>query len=105
MKKLTEFTQNVLEVIRKIPRGRVTTYGQVALLAGNSQGVRGVVWILHSCSRTQDLPWHRVINSKGRISFQMMSDQYLRQKALLNKEGVVFLEGERVDLKVYQWKP
>lgn len=104
MAKPTEFTKKVLATIKKIPKGRVATYAQIAALAGKPQGVRGVVWILHSSSSTNDLPWHRVINAKGRISFPPMSEHGIRQKALLIKEGIGLSEGDVVDLKIYQWK-
>lgn len=104
MGKPTEFTKKVLSTIKKIPKGKVATYAQIAKLAGKPQGVRGVVWILHSSSGTNDLPWHRVINAKGRISFAEMSEQWFRQKGLLEKEGVIFTEGDVVDLEIYQWK-
>jgi methylated-DNA-protein-cysteine methyltransferase-like protein len=101
----TEFTKKVISLIKKIPKGKVATYGQIAKLAGKPLGARGVVWILHSSSSKQDLPWHRVINSKGRISFPTMSEHWARQKTLLKKEGVEFGDGESLDLKSYQWKP
>src|SRR4051812_46423836 len=98
----TEFTKKVLAVIKKIPKGKVATYGQIAKLAGSPHGARGVVWILHSSSVNHDLPWHRVINSKGRISFPEMSDQWFRQKSLLEKEGIEFDDGS-VNLKIYSY--
>ncbi len=104
MAQQTDFTKKVLSTIKKIPKGKVATYAQIAKLAGKPQGVRGVVWILHSSSATQDLPWHRVINAKGKISFPEMSESWIRQRGLLIKEGIEFSEGEVVDLKVFQWK-
>lgn len=101
---MTEFSVKVLATVKKIPRGKVATYAQIAKLAGKPQGVRGVVWILHSSSSTAGLPWQRVINAKGRISFPEMSESWIRQKSLLEKEGVVFGDGGVVDLKIYQWK-
>lgn len=100
----TEFSKKVISTIKKIPKGKVATYSQIAKLAGNPQGTRGVVWILHSQSSSQDLPWHRVINAKGKISFPEMSSQELRQKTLLIKEGIEFKQGGIIDLKVYQWQ-
>lgn len=103
-KEPTEFTKKVISLIKKIPKGKVATYAQIAKLAGKPHGVRGVVWILHSSSKMNDLPWHRVINSKGRISFPAMSEQELRQKSSLKKEGVKFSDGEVIDLEIFQWK-
>ena len=101
----TDFTKSVIKIIKKIPKGKVATYGQVAKLAGKPLGARGVVWVLHSSSTVHDLPWHRVINAKGKISFGEMSSPQLRQMELLKLEGVVFGEGHVVDLKAHQWIP
>lgn len=94
----TDFTKKVIRLIRSIPRGKVASYGQIAKLAGKPQGSRGVAWILHSSSRAQGLPWQRVLNSQGRISFPEDSREYARQKQLLENEGVEFAGG-RVDKK------
>jgi methylated-DNA-protein-cysteine methyltransferase-like protein len=100
----TEFSQKVIAVIKKIPRGKVATYAQIARLAGKPTAVRGVVWILHSSSTTQGLPWHRVINSKGRISFPEMSEGWAKQKTLLEREGVELSDGGRINLDTHQWR-
>lgn len=99
----TEFSKKVIKLIRSIPRGRVATYGQIAKLAGKPQGSRGVAWILHSSSRGYALPWQRVLNAKGRISFPEHSPEYARQKTLLENEGVEFVNG-RIDLNEFSWK-
>jgi methylated-DNA-protein-cysteine methyltransferase related protein len=98
---MTEFTKLVLATIKKIPKGKVATYGQIAKLCGKPQGTRGVVWILHSSSATNDLPWYRVINAKGKISFPEMSEHWIRQKKLLEREGIKFDEGGVIDLKKF----
>lgn len=90
------FSQKVKDIIKKIPAGKVATYGQIATYAGNSRGSRQVAWILHSSSRKDDLPWHRVINSNGKISLPPERG-YELQKELLEKEGVVFDEDDTVD--------
>lgn len=100
----TDFSKKVIRFIKKIPKGKVATYGQIAKLAGKPQGSRGVAWILHSCSKSHALPWQRVLNSKAQISFPASSAAYLRQKRLLEKEGVRFDERGRIDFKKYQWK-
>ncbi len=64
------FTQRVKDIIKKIPKGKVATYGQIATCAGNPRATRVVVWILNSSSQKDKLPWHRVINSKGQISLK-----------------------------------
>lgn len=101
---VTEFSRRVIAAIKKIPRGKVATYGQIAALAGKPHGSRGVAWLLNSSSRTHGLPWQRVINSQGKISFPLYSDYYLRQRTLLEREGVEFVDSGALDLRQYQWK-
>jgi methylated-DNA-protein-cysteine methyltransferase-like protein len=98
----TSFHQRVLEIIKQIPRGKVATYGQIAALAGNPRAARQVVRALHSSTEKEGLPWHRVINSKGRISLKP-NHGYELQKALLAKEGVKFDQQDTVDLARYLW--
>lgn len=100
----SEFTAKVIKMIRSIPEGKVATYGQIAKLAGKPQGSRGVAWILHSCSTAYKLPWHRVINSKGQISFEEGTHNFRQQKRRLEKEGVEFQAAGKLSLKIYQWK-
>lgn len=97
---MKEFTLAVIEVIRSIPRGKVLTYGQVAELAGNPRAARQVSRILHSCSAKYNLPWHRVINSSGKISF-VEKYSHNQQKLLLEKEGVKFNKKGVIDLDLY----
>lgn len=99
----TDFSKKVIAAIKKIPKGKVATYGQIAKLAGKPQGSRGVAWLLNSSSQAHGLPWQRVINSQGKISFPLYSDGYLRQRGLLEREGVEFVDSGAVDLKKYQW--
>ena len=98
------FTERSVELIRNIPAGRVMTYGQIARLAGSLRGARQVVRILHSMSKRYNLPWYRVINSKGGISFK---DDELNtvQRLSLESEGVQLREGIWVNLEKYQYHP
>ena len=100
---MTEFAKIVIEIIQNIPRGKVLTYGSVSSLAGIPRGARQVSRILHSCSIKYNLPWHRVINSKGEISLGK-NGGYEIQRKLLISEGIKF-ENERLDLKEYLWEP
>ncbi|KYG64126.1 DNA methyltransferase [Bdellovibrio bacteriovorus] len=102
--KLNAFTKKVLSLIKSIPMGKVASYGQIAVLAGKPQGSRGVGWILNSCTEAYDLPWQRVINSQGRISFPRATKQYNKQKSLLLKEKVKFKDNDSIDLEKYGWK-
>jgi methylated-DNA-protein-cysteine methyltransferase-like protein len=101
---VSDFTKKVLKQIKSVPRGKVATYKQIAELSGKPQGSRGVAWILHSCSTLYKLPWHRVLNSKGKISFDRQSHNYRKQKRFLEAEGIMFSEGDQLDMKKYQWK-
>ena len=97
-------TSEVIRLIKSIPRGKVATYGQIACLTGLYPSVRRVVWILHSCSKKEGLPWHRVVNRQGAISLKPGAG-YEKQKEMLKKEGVVFDEQDRIDLERYLWEP
>ncbi|UXR65957.1 MGMT family protein [Bdellovibrio bacteriovorus] len=104
MQATTDFSKKVLSFIKKIPRGKVATYGQIAALAGKPQGSRGVAWLLHSCSESHQLPWQRVLNSKGKISFPPGTAEFKKQKKLLESEGVEFSDSNQIDMKRFQWK-
>lgn len=101
---MSELTIKIKQLIKRIPRGKVMTYGQIAACAGNPQAARQVARVLHSSSRKDQLPWHRVINRQGRISFRP-SDGYELQKQLLEMEGVVFDTLGRIDFDKYLWFP
>lgn len=100
----SRFTQDVIQVVSRIPKGKVATYKQIAEICGKAHGSRGVSWILHTSSTKHKLPWHRVINSKGMISFEKGSHNYRKQRKLLEAEGVVLNSIGVVDLQVYRWK-
>jgi methylated-DNA-protein-cysteine methyltransferase-like protein len=98
------FTSRALTVIRAIPAGKVATYGQVAALAGSSNGARQIVRILHTLSTRERLPWHRVIDGRGAIALPEGGGRE-EQVAALKAEGVrVDAEG-RIDMPRYLWSP
>jgi methylated-DNA-protein-cysteine methyltransferase related protein len=96
------FQQRVLEIVRVIPRGHVLTYGQVAALADTPRAARQVGRILYASGRT--VPWQRVINHYGGLSTYKVGSGEL-QRALLEKEGIIFKMDGTLDLKKYQWQP
>lgn len=96
------FFRKVVAVIKKIPRGKVASYGQIAALAGNPRAARQVAWVLHTASQKENLPWHRVINRNGGISLPRYCG-YELQRGLLRKEGVKFDAADRIDLVKFQW--
>jgi methylated-DNA-protein-cysteine methyltransferase-like protein len=91
-------------VVRRIPRGRVATYGQVARLAGLAGQARLVGYALSALPDGSDVPWHRVINAGGGISARAAAGWGEEQRVRLEAEGVRF-SGERLSLARYQWRP
>lgn len=93
----------VIAVVRRIPEGKVATYGQVARLCGYPRHARQVGYALAALPQGSNVPWHRVINSRGEVSERLMpgADEY--QRILLEAEGVEFGLHGRVDLHKYQW--
>jgi len=98
------FTVIVKAILKQIPRGKVATYGQIAALAGNPRAARQVVRILHSSTKKDKLPWHRVVNTQRKIGLRPGSG-YELQQAMLKKEGVKFGIGDRINFERFQWKP
>ncbi|MFC4779174.1 MGMT family protein [Paenibacillus sp. GCM10023252] len=98
------FTERVVAIIKSIPAGQVASYGQIAELAGSRRGARQVVRILHSMSMKYDLPWHRVVNSKGEIA---VADEEARDTQVyrLEQEGVYVDHLNRVDLEACRFIP
>ncbi len=91
--------KRMLAIVRKIPRGRVCSYGGVARLAGHPGAARQVVWALHSAS-AKGLPWHRVVGAGGRIL--LSGESGLEQRFRLQAEGVE-LRGDRVEMGKHEW--
>jgi methylated-DNA-protein-cysteine methyltransferase-like protein len=103
MKGRNPFTQRVIEAVKAIPRGKVATYGQIAIMAGLPNGARQVSWVLNTCSRSENLPWQRVVNARGTISLE--GEGRIEQRALLESEGVLFDDEGRIDLSRFLWQP
>ncbi|MEX1368285.1 MAG: MGMT family protein [Nannocystaceae bacterium] len=98
------FNARVYAVVRQVPAGFVTTYGQVATLLGSPRVARHVGFALAALLRTDEpVPWHRVINAQGRISHRGDLHRAQQQRELLEREGVVFDPRERVDLKRFRY--
>lgn len=108
--KRDEFNRKVWALVRQIPPGKVCTYGQIAALIAPPAGMdqksylafspRWVGGAMAACP--QDVPWQRVINSQGKVSLRSGGGGS-KQRELLESEGVVFDEHDRVDLKTYAW--
>lgn len=100
---MNDFTRETISIIKNIPEGKVLTYGLVAELAGVPRAARQVVRTLHSLSEKYDLPWHRVVNSKGIISLTSIEGKK-HQKQLLEQEGIKVSDNYEVNLNTYLWK-
>jgi len=97
------FKNQVIKIVKKIPKGKVTTYGTISTLAGSPRGARMVGGILHFNSEKYSLPWHRVINRHGYISIKSLEYPKELQKALLEQEGIEVSDDFIVNLKKYYW--
>ena len=95
--------QNVWKVVSEIPPGHVLTYGEVARLSGMPRQARRVSQALRRAPRGLKLPWHRVINAQGKISFPVDSSGWKEQKDMLESEGVIFLNG-KIDLDRFGYR-
>lgn len=95
--------QRIYAVVRRIPRGRVATYGQVATLAGLSGAARQVGYAMHALPTHSTVPWHRVLNARGAIS--LPGGTGLEQRMRLEAEGIRFDVRGRVKLADVQWRP
>jgi methylated-DNA-protein-cysteine methyltransferase-like protein len=102
------FNHQVWEIVRQIPPGKVATYGQIARMIPPPEGVDekayrafGPRWVGGAMAASpEDVPWQRVINSKGEISLRPGAEH---QRMLLEEEGVQFNERVRIDLKIFGW--
>jgi methylated-DNA-protein-cysteine methyltransferase related protein len=102
---MSDFRKNTLTVVKAVPKGKVVTYGQVALLMGSPRAARQVGMVLRGLKeRDGDVPWQRVINSQGGISTYKIGNGEL-QKALLESEGIKLRSDKTIELKKYQWWP
>jgi methylated-DNA-protein-cysteine methyltransferase-like protein len=97
---MTESTLHIIRAVRAISKGKVSSYRNIAIRAGLYNGARQVVRVLHSMSRSQDLPWHRVIRADGRVALPEGGGRE-QQIALLRSEGVEVSDGGRVNLERY----
>lgn len=106
---MRDFYQRVYRLVRQIPYGRVTSYGAIARMLGNPRAARAVGWALHSLppggpAGESDVPWHRVINSRGYVSTGCWEHDASLQRALLEAEGVEFDERGILDWARFGWE-
>ncbi|AOE50633.1 MGMT family protein [Kangiella sediminilitoris] len=101
--RMDHFRQQVYYWVKKIPKGKVTSYGAIAKLAGFPRHARHVSKALGSAPDRKSLPWQRVIGADGKIAFHPDSDHYALQQTLLQKEGIRVING-KVDMKRFSWE-
>ena len=97
--------EQIYAAVRRIPRGRVATYGQIAALEGLPRQARMVGYALNALPESRSLPWHRVINAKGEVSPRSEPGFERVQRALLEREGIEFDARDRVSLARFRWQP
>lgn len=96
------FYQQVYDLVAKIPSGTVTTYGDIAKMLGHPRAARFVGYAMNASCETDDLPWHRVTFSDGK----MWDGQWKKvQHDLLSAEGVGFTDNDHIDVEKYRWRP
>jgi methylated-DNA-protein-cysteine methyltransferase related protein len=97
--------ERIYAVVRRIPRGRVATYGQVARLAGLANHARQVGYALHALSSGTRIPWHRVVAANGVIAKRANPDDAEWQRIKLAREGVLLNASGRVSIDEFGWTP
>ena len=96
--------EKIYDVVKRIPKGKVTTYGYVAILAGNPRWARVVGYALHNNPSPGVIPCHRVLNREGKTAEAFVFGGGAAQRALLEQEGIVFEKDGTVDLEKYGWQ-
>jgi len=99
------FYQKVLEIVKQIPYGKVTTYGAIAECLGSKRSARMVGWVLNKQKGNLEIPAHRVVNKQGLLTGKMHFDGSNLMQELLESEGIEIQNNQIVDLEKYFWKP
>lgn len=97
--------QRIYAVVRRIPRGKVASYGQIARAAGLPGRARQVGYAMYALPAGTRVPWQRVVNAQGRVSRRRVPGAELSQRMLLEQEGIRFGPGGRIPLGRYGWRP
>ena len=106
-KAVSSFYQDVYSMVKKVPKGKVTTYGTIAVLLGKPRAARAVGYALNALKKSQagTVPWQRVINAQGQISFKGDAIRAGLQKQILIGEKIKFDANDTIDLKKFAWNP
>lgn len=98
-----KYRERVYSIVRRIPPGRVMTYGQIAELLGEGYTPRTVGFVMHASP--DGTPWHRVLNAQGKCSTGRIVLPHDKQQRMLEQEGVMFDKNARCDLQTFLWIP
>ena len=93
--------EKIYEVVKQIPRGKVSTYGQVAMMAGNPRWARVVGYALHNNPDPKNIPCYRVVNREGKVATGFAFGGGKTQRELLEKDGIIFEPDGHIDLDKY----
>ena len=99
----SQYRERVYKIVRRIPKGRVMTYGQIAYMLGEGYTPRTVGFVMHGAD--DQTPWHRVLNSQGRCSTGGIVLPSDKQQRMLEREGIKFSDSGRCDLEKVLWRP
>lgn len=97
------YFESVYEVVGRIPKGKVATYGQIAAMLGNPRAARTVGWAMRAVPSGLDLPCHRVVNKSGTLSPRYAFNGYENQRAMLEAEGVTFTNAGSINMAIHLW--
>lgn len=100
---MNNFFQEVYEIVAKIPEGKVTTYGQIALLLGNPKASRAVGWAMKAAPIELKLPCHRVVNRLGKLAPSHVFGCVEIQREMLISEGITFNKEGCINMKQHFW--
>ena len=100
---MKDYFNKVYDMVAKIPKGKVATYGQIAQMLGNPRGARTVGWAMQVTPKELNIPCHRVVNKKGMLAPHYVFGSSETQRALLEEEGIEFLENGCINMKKSLW--
>ncbi|OHX65240.1 MGMT family protein [Flammeovirga pacifica] len=103
--KNNNFFQDVWEVVKLIPKGRVASYGDIAAYLGSKNGARMVGWAMNASHMLEDVPAHRVVNKKGLLTGKHHFDETNKMQTLLENEGIEIIDNQIQDLDKVKWNP
>jgi methylated-DNA-protein-cysteine methyltransferase-like protein len=103
--KSTGFSNRVLQIVRKIPYGKVTTYGAIAEALGSKKSARMVGWVLNKQKNNKEIPAHRVVNRNGLLTGKIHFEGINLMQELLENEGIIIVANRVVEMDKHFWKP